>query len=795
MPAVGLSTLLLNFVLAAAYFVTGRLGLQIAGYADSVTLVWAPAGIGLAALALYGPRLWPGLALGAFGVNLGAGLPVPVALGIATGNTLGALAGLALFQRVGVQAACARRRDVAGLFLAAVAFPLVSASVGIASLRLGGVLAPEQVPGAWLWWWVGDGVGVLLVTPVLLTCLSAKPRWLPPRRSFETAALASILVATAASVFLDWLPGGGAHYPLSFAVVPPLAWAATRFGPRGAALAAFATAAIAVAGTLARHGPFAGYALQQSLLFLELLVSVLGALAFLLAAEVSERERGEERFRLLSENASDLIGELDAEGNVLYVSPSVRTILGLELEDAEVRDVRAALETTIHPDDLPALGSELANVRASPGARFARLFRARHRSGDWRWLEIHAHSFEAGDRTFHVLCASRDVTDRVRAEDEARRLTEQALQTQKLEGLGVLTGGIAHDFNNLLAGMLVNATHALSETPPGSASARALRDLEMAIQRAGELTQQMLAYAGKAPLVTRLVDLSDLVAEMHPLLGASLSKKARVSFRLARDLPPIECDPSQIRQIVMNLLANASEALGTEEGWIDVETRRGEPDADGRESVLLEVRDTGCGMDGETRARMFDPFFTTKAAGRGLGLAAALGVVTRHRGRLDVESAVGKGTVVRLQLPASPRQAPRAAAAAPSDPWRPGGTILVAEDDLALRLAVERMLSAVGFAVLGASDGREALEVFTAHADEIDAVLLDLTMPVLSGAEVLPALRALRSGVPVVVWTGYSEAELASRLGREKPDVVLSKPLQPSDLLEGLRQALERPKR
>jgi CheY-like chemotaxis protein len=304
----------------------------------------------------------------------------------------------------------------------------------------------------------------------------------------------------------------------------------------------------------------------------------------------------------------------------------------------------------------------------------------------------------------------------------------------------------------------------------------------------------MVAYAGNAPLSPRVVDLSELVAEMNMLVGVSLSKRAVVNFHLARDLSPIECDPSQIRQVVMNLLTNASEALGEEEGQINVETRRGEPTADGTDRVVLEVRDTGCGMDEGTRLRMFDPFFTTKFTGRGLGLAAALGIARRHQASIEVESAIGQGTVVRVCFSASSRGVSGAVRASSPDSWRPGGTILVVDDEPALRSMAQRVLRREGFVVLSAADGREALALLHEHRQEIRAVLLDLTMRGMSGSEVLSALRMLHGDLPVVVCSGYSEEEIASRLGGVVPDAVLLKPFRPPELLARLRELLERPR-
>src|SRR5215469_1331213 len=239
-----------SVALAAVYVATGYVGLEIAGYAHTVTLLWPPAGIALAALTLGGRKLWPGIALGAFFVNLLTGVGAAVALGIATGNTAAALVGVLLVERIGVSTSLSRRRDVVALIAAAACFPLVSASAGVATITLGGIIPSSQVFGAWLWWCVGDSVGILLIAPVLLTW----PLRMPLRGRFlETFALSTILVTTSAIIFLAGV--GGHQDALTFVVFPPLVWAASRFGPRGAALAALGTATIAIVGTLAGRGP------------------------------------------------------------------------------------------------------------------------------------------------------------------------------------------------------------------------------------------------------------------------------------------------------------------------------------------------------------------------------------------------------------------------------------------------------------------------------------------------------------------------------------------------------------
>lgn|GEM_PF-673907 len=434
---------LLNLALAAVYLATGHLGLEIAGYAHSVTLVWPPAGIALAVLVLGGRRFWPGIALGAFVVNITTGVPMAVALGIATGNTLGALAGWVLIERMGLRPTLGRRRDVVGLIAAAACFPLVSASIGVASIKFGGVIPSDQTPGAWLWWWVGDGVGILLIAPVLLTWLSPSSENFSPR-PFEALVLATLVVATSAIVFLG---GTGAyhHAPLTFVVVPPLAWAASRFGPRGASIAALATATIAIVGTLTARGPFSNYPLQQGLLFLELCITMLSAMAFLLAAEVREREQvssylsealnehahteqelrhSEQRFRVLADHASDIIAEFDAEGRILYVSPSLTTILGYPVERTVTQGMQTVIGARVHPEDLDRVTESFARVTANKGLALRVLYRARHANGEWRWLESLTQSFGTADGSVHAVSVNRDITERVRAEARFRLAVE-----------------------------------------------------------------------------------------------------------------------------------------------------------------------------------------------------------------------------------------------------------------------------------------------------------------------------------------------------------------------------------
>ena len=380
-------------------------------------------------------------------------------------------------------------------------------------------------------------------------------------------------------------------------------------------------------------------------------------------------------------------------------------------------------------------------------------------------------------------------------EEQRRHLETQVLQAQKLESLGVLAGGIAHDFNNLLTGVLGNAQLAQYDLPPVSPVREYVEEIEQAARRAAELCRQMLAYSGKGRFVVQPIDLSEVVEEMGHLLEVSISKKAALKCDLAEGLPAITADATQIRQIILNLITNASEALGEHSGVISVSTgvmdcdrvyfRTTYLDEDLPEGryVYVEVADTGCGMDQDTCGKIFEPFFTTKFTGRGLGLAAVLGIVRGHRGAIRVYSEPGEGTTFKVLFPAvdQPATPHRGETAAPEE-LRGTGTVLLVEDEEHVRKTGQHMLERMGFTVLTAVDGREGVRVFREHADEIDCVLLDLTMPNMDGVEAFQELRRIREGVPVILASGYNEQDATQRFTGKGLAGFVQKPYGMQDL-------------
>jgi two-component system, cell cycle sensor histidine kinase and response regulator CckA len=391
-----------------------------------------------------------------------------------------------------------------------------------------------------------------------------------------------------------------------------------------------------------------------------------------------------------------------------------------------------------------------------------------------------------------------DITDRQKL--EAERLQSRIQRAQKLESLGLLAGGIAHDFNNLLGSLLGNASLALMKLPADAPARASIERVEASAERAADLTRQMLAYSGRGRFIIEPVDLRVVVEDIAELLRVSLSKDAQLVFRFPDELPAVEADVAQVRQLVMNLLTNASDALCGAPGIVTLSLALERADRNYLAStwldedlpegmyVGLEVTDTGCGMDSETLAHMFDPFFTTKDTGHGLGLAATLGIVRGHKGAIRVYSEPGVGTSIKVLLPALDSPCPLVE---PIDATDEGeehhGTVLVVDDDEALRLLAKEILTEGGFDVILAKDGAEAVELFGVHKDIIVAVLLDMTMPRMNGEETFRELRRMQSDVRVLLSSGYNEQDATSRFAGKGLAGFLHKPYRAGVLIERMR--------
>lgn len=518
--------------------------------------------------------------------------------------------------------------------------------------------------------------------------------------------------------------------------------------------------------------------------------------------------RNEERFRQILQNIADIIVILDSQGRITYETPSLARVLGY----APGHLVGASPLDLVHPEDKELVARDLAGVYEGTNNGIPTEFRMLKADGTWIYLEAIGSRLEGESRQGSVIITARDVTDRKKAEGAKMEMERRMLHAQRLESLGVLAGGIAHNFNNLLMAILGNIDLARIDVPPGSRAMTFLDNAMKASRRAADLTNQMLAYSGRGRSEFEEIDLSGFIQGMTDLIRASISKGAVLTVRAAEGLPPVKADPDQIRQVVMNLVVNASEAIGDAPGSITVSTdlvycsegdlslsRLPDKPAAG-EYVVLEVRDTGCGMDENTLELLFDPFFSTKFTGRGLGMAAVSGIVKAHKGAITVESEPGKGTTFRVYLPVAPGKGEPRGGASERDGATDGDTaregmagpsegflVLVVDDEDLVRETCASMISRLGHRVLTASDGMQALEIYKEKRDKIACVVLDLTMPVMDGIETLAALRRMDEGVKVILSSGYDVAEAGRMFEGLGATGFIKKPYS----MEQLRRVLE----
>ncbi len=422
---------------------------------------------------------------------------------------------------------------------------------------------------------------------------------------------------------------------------------------------------------------------------------------------------------------------------------------------------------------------------------------AQRASGEKFPVEVGLNPVQSGEHSM-VLCSIVDISERQRMVREREELLAHTMEEQRLKSLGVLAGGIAHDFNNLLAGIMGNASFASALLDSDHPARESLDDVELAAQKAADLAQQMLAYSGRGHFVIEPLNLSDTVRDMSSLLRSSMPGHVLLNLSLSPKLPLFEADVNQIRQVVMNLITNAIEAIKPPSGtvrirtdtvWVDRDYLR-QMDfratlAEGR-YVLFEISDTGCGMDSETQKKMFEPFYTTKSTGHGLGLAATLGIVRGHKGALQVYSELEQGTAIKLLFPIIEDDA-----SAQNNDVQKAGYLLVADDSPIVQRLLNRILRWAGYEVLLASNGLEAVELFKNHAPMVRLVLLDMSMPRMDGKEAFQHIRSINPNIPILLSSGFNAQEATTNLTGHNLTGFIQKPYRKDDLLKVIQQALD----
>ena len=454
--------------------------------------------------------------------------------------------------------------------------------------------------------------------------------------------------------------------------------------------------------------------------------------------------------------------------------------------------------------DREEFNAVLQPLREDPGR--SQLFETlhRHKDGHTVPVEIQLQLIQHSPNRAQFVAIVRDLTHQRNSQDQNLRMERKLQEAAKLESMGVMAGGIAHDFNNLLTGILGNVSLARLDLPQTSALQSSLSEIEASAHRAADLCKQMLAYSGRGKFVIQNIDLNDLIEETTHLLNISISKTCVLRFSLHPVLPAVSGDATQLRQIIMNLVINASEAIGDRSGVISLNTGILRMDDHYRETVnakhlpdgdyvFVEISDNGIGMDKETSEKIFDPFFTTKFTGRGLGLAAVLGIVRSHRGGIKIYTEKGRGTTFKIMLPATPDPTDKLEKGNRDiDPeWRLEGEVLIADDEESVRTVAARLLERVGLKVTLTEDGGEALKLYRVDPDRFDLVLIDLTMPHMDGEETFRRIRHLKRNQKIVLMSGFTEEDASARFAGKGLAGFVQKPFVGGELIDRIREVLE----
>jgi signal transduction histidine kinase len=678
-------------LLAAAYVAVAQLGLLYATAPGKVSAVWPLSGLVLVLLLRGGLRYWPAVVVGDLLVALTLGNAIPLAAWIAGSTTIEALLGAVLLRRAtGGEPTTVRVHDVVALIgLAGGLSSAIGGAIGVAGMLLGGAIGVADLTTTWLTWWVGDLIGVLLITPLFLTCDRYFRSVVTPCRLVEAMTLYLLLVTVALIVFRG-------HLNYSFFAAPLIIWAALRVGSRGAAIATLLFSMIAINSTALGNGPFVRETPATSLLFLQTFIGTIAVLSLVLSAVIAERRAAEKSLRLvaewtsllarwsdettppalarlLAEHIADLcIIELAAPHGIRRVS--VAASRRLETSASRIHEMAAApwapLAQSTLLSRLPLHGTqagrhalyEVADVVRAKAALFVPLVVQGHSAGA-------VALYTTGPGRIYAnrdLMFAEELAQRMSQAIERTWLEAQVVQAQKMESIGQLAGGVAHDFNNLLT-VILSSAEMMREHPADAAGHEDLEAITEAAERARTLTRRLLMFSRKQTLDPVVVDVASLLHDLAPLLRRLLPATIDVRLDVPAELEPIRIDVAQFELVLMNLVINARDAMPAG-GTLTIEA--GEAllnDAHAGELFLaagrylrLTVHDTGIGMDEAVRRHVFEPFFTTKPPGQGtgLGLATSYGIVRQSGGHIAVASAPGAGTTFTIYLPFATQLAP-----------------------------------------------------------------------------------------------------------------------------------------
>ncbi|ATB50894.1 MASE1 domain-containing protein [Corallococcus macrosporus] len=777
--------------LAVVYLLAGALGQKVVSVGN-ISPAWPPAGVALAALGVLGVSRWPGVFVGASLMAFLSGASAAAALGVGVGNTLAAVLGLGLLRWVGFDKGLERIRDVVALCAGAGALCLgVSAVVGTASLVLGGRVPWSSLAAGLRVWWVGDLMGVLVVAPPLMLFR----RWAWPRRGGEAVVLASLTTVLGGAIFfMPELPHSAAH-AATFLLFPMSAWAALRFGPRGAAAATLCISAASIVGTARGHGPFATDDLTQDLLVLQLFIATNAVTGLLLAAASTERQRAIGQLQLLgttvrSVHEGVLIAEVRGGGalRTVFANQALCSLLGYRLEELVGQDPCA-----LYGAQGPEFRQRTRQSLLAGEPVFAEVQLTR-KEGDLVWSEVLLSPVRAtGEDTTHFVATHRDIS-------ATKELQARLVAAERVAAVGTLAAGVGHEINNPLAYLVLNLEAAERGLTQGGMTG--MREAMSSVRGALEGAERIRLIVRDLQVFSRqenqdrgLVDLNALVPPAVRIISHALRGRARLVEEFG-PVPRVSGSEARLGQVLLNLLVNAMQAIPEGNPSLNEVRVRTSTDASGRARV--DVVDSGAGIPAHVLPRIFEAFYTTKSSGEGtgLGLAICQQIVRAHGGELEVRSEPGRGSVfsvllppARVQAPAPPRPLPRVSPPQPP-PGARRGRVLVVDDEPRLAQSM-RLLLEPFHDVVTTTRGGEALALVDA-GHRFDVILCDLQMPETDGAAVYQHLcaHAPDQAARVVFISGGAYTPESRAFIDSVPLRVLEKPVRPDVLMGTVDAAL-----
>ena len=794
-----------------AYAAAGKIGLAVPVLSGSPIPFWPPASVSLAAVLLFGYDVWPAIFVADIALSLAHHDPFALAFGIALANTIEPLIGAALLRSVAdFKPSLQRLRDVIELVVfGAFAGPIAGTAVYVAFRKVVLHLPIERDFHIWFMWMRSDVFSVLVLAPLLLVWSRGFPNRPTLACLSEAAAAFGLLVVVNRLVFS--MPGSGAFHDYAIEHVSFLfiIWLALRFGTYGTTLGVLATALIATRHTLAGTGPFA----LEGLFSLHVFLGVISVTGLIIAAVISEHREttstlrasdqqlraSEERYRDLFENAQDFIVTVDLQGRFTSANNAVLQVSGFSREEF----LNKKILDVVAPNSAKVAWSAFTEVLAGSNRGESQLELV-SKDGRTIWVEVNSRRLTHDGAVVGIQSIGRDISWR-------KRMEQELLHSQKMEAVGRLAGGVAHDFNNLLGVIIGYSDLTLQELGDDDPLRKRIGEIRNAGRRAAEVTRQLLAFSRKQVLTPKAVDLSSLVSETTRMLLRLLGEDIELITKLSPIAARVKTDPAQMQQVIMNLALNARDAMprggkliletatvaldqATGSTMVEELTERGISVLPGQ-YVMVAVSDTGTGMDAQTKARIFEPFFTTKQPGEGtgLGLSTVYGFVKQSGGYIWVYSELGRGTTIKIYMPRIEASAqPIEHGDAPTLP-RGSATILLVEDEESLRELNLELMQGLGYTVLLAAYGAQALQIAEEHSGRIDLLLTDVVMPGMSGRELAERLAFTRPEMKVLYMSGYTDNVIVHHGILESGIAFLQKPFTRDELARKLREVLESP--